>query len=35
MTHAFNWRQAAIAVLVLATLIAVFHVLGAPDWFGG
>jgi hypothetical protein len=35
MTHAHAFRQAALAVLALATLVLVFHVLGAPDWFGG
>ena len=35
MTRAHTFRQAALAVLVLATLILVFHVLGAPEWVGG
>jgi hypothetical protein len=35
MAPALNWRQAAIAVLVLATLIVAFHVLGAPEYIGG
>ena len=30
MTHAVNWRRAATAVLILAALIVLFHVLGAP-----
>jgi len=35
MTKAINWRQTATAVLVLAALVVLFHVLGAPNWFGG
>jgi hypothetical protein len=35
MTRVHTVRQAAIAVLVLATLVLMFHVLGAPEWFGG
>jgi hypothetical protein len=35
MTRIHSYRQAALAVLVLATLILVFHILGAPEWFGG
>jgi hypothetical protein len=30
MTHALNWRRAATAVLILATLVLLFHALGAP-----
>jgi hypothetical protein len=32
---AATFRQATLAVLVLATLILAFHVLGAPEWVGG
>jgi hypothetical protein len=35
MTRVHTFRQAALAVLALATLVLVFHVLGAPEWFGG
>jgi hypothetical protein len=28
-------RQTALAILMLAALVVLFHVLGAPDWFGG
>lgn len=30
MTHALNWRHAATAVVILAALVLLFHVLGAP-----
>ena len=30
MTRTLNWRYAATAVLILAALIVLFHVLGAP-----
>ena len=30
MTNALNWRVAATAVLILAALVILFHVLGAP-----
>ena len=35
MTKAINWRQMITAVLVLAALVTLFHVLGAPDYTGG
>jgi len=35
MTRVHAVRQAALAVLVLASLVLLFHVLGAPEWFGG
>ena len=35
MTQAMNWRHAAMAVLMLAALVVLFHVLGAPDYQGG
>jgi hypothetical protein len=35
MTHAHAFRQVALTVLALATLVLVFHVLGAPEWVGG
>jgi hypothetical protein len=35
MTKAINVRQTALAILMLAALVVLFHVLGAPDWFGG
>jgi hypothetical protein len=28
-------RQTALAILMLAALVVLVHVLGAPDWFGG
>jgi hypothetical protein len=30
MTHALTWRHAATAVLILAALVLLYHVLGAP-----
>jgi len=35
MTQAINWRRVAVAILILASLIILFHVLGAPDYQGG
>jgi hypothetical protein len=35
MTQAINWRRVATAVLMLAVLVVLFHVLGAPDYVGG
>jgi hypothetical protein len=35
MTHAINWRHVATAVLMLAVLVVLFHVLGAPEYTGG
>jgi hypothetical protein len=35
MTHAINWRHVATAVLMLAALVVLFHVLGAPEYTGG
>jgi hypothetical protein len=31
MTQAINWRHVAMAVLMLAALVVLFHVLGAAD----
>jgi hypothetical protein len=30
MTRAVNWRHVATAILILATLVILFYVLGAP-----
>jgi hypothetical protein len=35
MTHALNWRHIATAILILAALAVLFHVLGAPGYDGG
>ena len=35
MTKAINWRHAAEAIVILAALVVLFHILGAPEWFGG
>jgi hypothetical protein len=35
MTQAITWRRVAVAVLILASLVVLFHVLGAPDYHGG
>jgi hypothetical protein len=35
MTHALNWRHIATVILILAALVILFHVLGAPDYQGG
>lgn len=35
MTHALSWRSTATAVLILAALAILFHILGAPWWNGG
>jgi hypothetical protein len=35
MTQAINWRHVAVAILILATLVVLFHILGAPDYQGG
>jgi hypothetical protein len=35
MTQAINWRHVATVVLILAALVVLFHVLGAPNYEGG
>jgi hypothetical protein len=35
MTHAINWRRVATTILILAALMILFHVLGAPIYDGG
>ena len=35
MTQAINWRRAAMVILILAALVVLFYVLGAPDYQGG
>jgi hypothetical protein len=35
MTRTINWRHTAMAVLMLTALVVLFHVLGAPDYYGG
>lgn len=35
MIQAINWRQVATAILILAALVVLFHVLGAPHIDGG
>ena len=30
MTRTLNWRHVATAVLILAALVLLFHILGAP-----
>jgi hypothetical protein len=35
MTHAINWRRTGMAILVLAAPAVLFHVLGAPEYYGG
>jgi len=35
MTQALNWRYVAMVILMVAALVVLFHVLGAPDIEGG
>jgi len=34
MTHAINWRHVATTILILAALVVLFHILGAPEIHG-
>jgi hypothetical protein len=35
MTQAINWRHVAMVILMVAALVVLFHVLGAPEYEGG
>ena len=35
MTHAASWRRIAMVILILVSLVVLFHVLGAPGSYTG